>query len=73
MAGRRCTLRYGGMRPLSQGADLNTRDGQGERHCILPQKEGPHVVEVLLEHGADSNARDGQGETPLHTAVAVRS
>ena len=52
---------------VSEGADIEARDGGGNTPLHLAARYGREsVVEVLLAAGADARARNDQGATPLH-------
>ena len=54
---------------LSEGADPNARDEDGNRPLLRAVMSKPEVVKALLDAGADPNARDKDGRTPLHLTL----
>ncbi|XP_049796999.1 poly [ADP-ribose] polymerase tankyrase-1-like [Schistocerca nitens] len=57
---------------VGAGAEVDARDGSGQRTPLHWAAENGHagVVRLLVGASADPNARDRWGETPLHSAVA---
>ncbi len=55
---------------VSQGADVNTRDDQGNTLLILALQHGADLksVQMMIAHGADINAKNAEGLTPLMLA-----
>jgi ankyrin repeat protein len=54
---------------LAKGADVNSKDNNGNRPLHWAAEMGcEDVVKLLLANGADVNARDYNGFTPLHWA-----
>ena len=58
---------------LSEGADPNARDEDGNRPLLRAVMSKPEVVKALLDAGADPNARDKDGRTSLHHAAMFKS
>ena len=58
---------------LSEGADPNARDEDGNRPLLWAVMSKPEVVKALLDAGADPNARDKDGRTSLHHAAMFKS
>lgn len=62
---------------IDHGADLNTRDEEGNTPlhlCFADFSDDNSLAEILLQAGADPNAVNQAGQTPLHTSnKAVRS
>ena len=59
---------------LAQGADINTRDAQGQTplfRCVPWDSCPKEVAAWLLAHGADINARDNRKSTPLHQYCSI--
>ena len=55
---------------VAHGADINTRDRNGETVLSTAAEKGHvSVIEVLLDKGADVNAKNEDGSTALHLAV----
>lgn len=60
---------------ISQGADVNTSDEDGDTPLHLACDYGHvEIVKALIKTGADVNAKEwGGGSTPLHCAVRAKS
>ena len=55
---------------LENGADVNTKDNNGDTplHCAVSSGK-KNMVELLIAKGADVNARNKKGLTPLRAAL----
>jgi hypothetical protein len=59
---------------LSQGAEVNRKNLQGETALIVALKNThPEVAQELVDSGADVNLPDSHGQTPLMLAAALNS
>ena len=57
-------------RTIEQGADVNTKDKNGQTSLHLAVKFcDTKLCKLLLQHGADVNTKDKDGRTPLHDAA----
>jgi ankyrin repeat protein len=57
---------------LSQGAEVNRKNLQGETALIVALKNAhPEVAQELVDSGADVNLPDGHGQTPLMLAAQL--
>ncbi len=55
---------------LSQGADLEARDANGDSALIIALNSRQEAMAIwLIERGAHANATDRSGDTPLHLAA----
>ncbi len=52
---------------LKLGADINTRDNNGDTPLFMAAygNKNPEVIKALLKYGADVNIRDDSGKTAL--------
>ena len=58
---------------ISDGQDVNMRDGDGRSSLFVAAMEGHKtIVEILLAKGADVNAGDVGGGTPLYGAESLQ-
>ena len=58
---------------LSQGVEIDAKDGAGESALHKAAREGNEAtVRLLLHHGAEANAKDNRGFTAIHMAFRNR-
>ena len=54
---------------MEQGADLETRDAEGDTPLLIAVQRGNHrLARHLINHGADVNTRNTAGQTVLQIA-----
>jgi hypothetical protein len=59
-------------RLLSQGANVGSKDNQGDTPLLLAARAGKlDVAKLLIEKGANTEAKDNQGDTALIAACTV--